>query len=141
MKRAPHFNSTFHKLRHICELNTTETRRNNLAEKRHEKRSHGPATSSTEHERVGPDQTSPTPEETKRIASISDPSNSSAGSRLFAATHERESENLPTSFCQTVLDMLFPDTASVIWAIGRNDGMPILEWRDRCNSFADQLTA
>ena len=72
-----------------------------------------------------------TPEEVQRIFSISDPSKSSAGSRLFTATQEHESESLATSFCQTVLNMLFPDNLSVTWAINRDDGNPTLEWRNR----------
>ena len=144
LKKALHFTHTFQNLRHICGLNITDTRLDNFAEKRHEKRSYGQPISGTLPVWVGPPLAPLTPEEIQRIVSISDPSKSSAGSRLFTATQERESEALATSFCQTVLDMLFPDNPSVTWATGRDDGKPILEWRNwyrtRCNLFAGKLT-
>jgi hypothetical protein len=131
MKKTPFFSNSFRNLRHICELNITDTRLENLAEKRQEKRSYGRPTSGTVPLWVGPSLAPLTPEETQRMVSISDPSKSSAGSRLFTATQEQESETLATSFCQTVLDILFPDKPPVTWATGRDDGEPILEWRNR----------
>jgi hypothetical protein len=127
--KAPNFSTTFWKLWHICRLNITDTRLDNLAGKRHEKRSYSRPISSTLPVWVGPPLPPLTPEETQRIVSISDPSKSSVGSRLFTATQEQESEMLATSFCETVLNMLFPDNPSMTWATGRDDGKPTLVWR------------
>jgi hypothetical protein len=131
LQKAPHFTHTFWNLQHIRGLNVTDTRLDNFAEKRHEKRSCGRPTSAVLPVWVGPSLAPLTPEEAHRIASISDPSKSSAGSRLFTATQEHESESLATSFCQNVLKMLFLDDPSVMWATGRDDGKPVLEWRNR----------
>lgn len=130
-EKAPKFTSTFFNLRHIQGLNVTDTRRENFAEKRHEKRSYGQPSSSVDTEWVGPGLSSLDSDEIQRTVSISDPSVSSVGSRLYTATQEHESELLAQSFCQTVLYMLFLDNASVMWATGRDDAKPILEWRNR----------
>ena len=131
LQKAPNFTHTFWNLQHIRGLNVTDTRLDNFAEKRQEKRSCGRPTSSVLPMWVGPPLAPLTPEEAHRIVSISDPSKSSAGSRLFTATQEHESESLATSFCQNVLKMLFLDDPYVVWATGRDDGKPVLEWRNR----------
>ena len=131
LQKAPNFTNTFWNLQHLRGLSVTDTRLNNFAEKRHEKRSYGRPTSSAPPVWVGPPLAPLTPEEAQRIVSISDPSKSSAGSRLFTATQEHESESLATTFCQNVLKILFLENPSVTWATGRDDGEPILEWRNR----------
>jgi hypothetical protein len=131
LQKAPNFTHTFWNLQHIRGLNVTDTRLDNFAEKRHEKRSYGRPASAVLPVWVGPSLAPLTPEEAHRIVSISDPSKSSAGSRLFTATQEHESESLATSFCQNVLKMLFLDDPSVVWSTGRDDGKPMLEWRNR----------
>ena len=131
LQKAPNFTSTFWNLQDICGLNITDTRLDNFAEKRHEKRSYGRPTSSVLPVWVGPPLPPLTIEEAQRIVSISDPSKSSAGSRLFTATQEQESETLATSFCQSVLKMMFLDNSSVTWANGRDAGKPRLVWRTR----------
>jgi len=138
-EKAPHFNYTFQNLRQIRGLNVTHARRENLAAKRHEKRSYGQPTSGAFPVWVGPSPAPLSSEETQRIVSISDPAVSSAGSRLFTATQEHESETMAASFCQTALTMLFPNNPSVTWATGRDDGKPILEWRGRCDMAYNSL--
>jgi hypothetical protein len=132
LQRAPNFTSTFRNLQDLRGLNVTDTRLDNLVEKRHEKHSYGRPTSVILPEWVGPPLVPLTPEEANRIVSISDPSKSSAGSRLFTATQEQESESLATSFFQNVLMMLFLDDPPIAWAAGRDDVKPVLRWRNRC---------
>ena len=131
LHKAPNFSGTFWTLQDIRGLSVTDTRLDNLAEKRHEKRSYGRPTSNILPVWVGPPLAPLTPEEAQRIASISDPSKSSAGSRLFTATQEQESETLAASFCQNVIKTLFPDNLSLEWAMGRDSGKPKLVWRHR----------
>src|SRR5436190_1959799 len=131
LQKAPNFTSTFRNLQDLRGLNVTDTRLGNFAEKRHEKHSYGRPASAVLTEWVGPPLAPLTAEEADRIVSISDPSKSSAGSRLFTATQEQESESLATSFFQNVLMMLFLDDPPVAWAIGRDDGKPVLRWRNR----------
>jgi hypothetical protein len=130
VQKAPHFISTFRNLQDLRRLNVTDTRQDNLAEKRYEKR-HGRPISTVPPEWVGPPLPPLTAEEAHRIASISDPSKSSAGSRLFTATQEKDSESLATSFFQNVLMLLFFDDPPVAWATGRDDAKPVLLWRNR----------
>jgi hypothetical protein len=131
LQKAPNFTSTFRNLQDLRGLNVTDTRLDNFAEKRHEKRSYGRPTSAVLAEWVGPPLAPLTAEEANRIVSISDPAKSSAGSRLFTATQEQESESLATSFFQNVLMMLFLDDPPVAWATGRDEGKPVLRWRNR----------
>src|SRR5579859_2859860 len=131
LQKAPHFTSTFRNLQDLRSLNVTDTRLDTLADKRHGKRQYGRPTSAVLPEWVGPPLAPLTADEAHRIVSISDPSKSSAGSRLFTATQEQESESLATSFIQNVLMLLFIDDPSVTWATGRDDGKPVLRWRNR----------
>jgi hypothetical protein len=109
----------------------TENRQDALAEKRREKHAYGRPVSATRPVWVGPPLPPPTPEEKQRIASISDPSKSSAGSKLFTATQEQESESLATLFFQNVLMMLFVNDPPVAWATGRDNAKPVVRWRSR----------
>ena len=108
----------------------------NFADKRHEKRNVssrplGPPTSAVIPEWVGPPLAPLTEEDIRRIVSISDPSKSSAGSRLFHATQEKDSEMLATLFCETVITLLFWEDPPLNWITGREEGKPVLRWRHR----------
>jgi hypothetical protein len=131
IQKAPNFTTTFGNLQDLHGLNVTDTRLGTLAEKRHEKRAYGRPTSAVLPEWVGPPMAPLTAEEAHRIASISDPSKSSAGSRLFTATQEHESESFANSFIKSVLMMLFFDDPCLAWATGRDNGKPVLRWRNR----------
>jgi hypothetical protein len=136
-QKAPDFMSVLRAAHELRDLAVTEVRLDNFAEKRQEKRSSrpiGPPTSAVIPEWVGPSLPPLTTEEIRRIASISDPSKSSAGSRLFYATQEKDSEMLATLFCTTVISLLFWDDPSLKWVTGRDKGKPVLRWRHRLNS-------
>lgn len=130
VQKAPNFTITFRNLQDLKGLSMTDNRQDALAEKRREKRAYGRPTSAILPEWVGPPLPDPTPEEKHRIASISDPSKSSAGSKLFTATQEQESETLATSFFRNVLMMLFWDDPVVAWATGRENAKPVVRWRN-----------
>lgn len=134
VQRAPNFLNTFQNLQDLRGLYITETRRDALAEKRQEKLAYGRPTSAVLPEWVGPPLAPLTPEEKHRIVSISDPSKSSAGSKLYTATQEKESETLATSFFRTVLILLFLDNPPVTWPTGRDDAKPVLRCRNRYQS-------
>jgi len=87
---------------------------------------------------VGQPAPTQTDEETRRITSISDPSKSSAGSQLFYACQERESEALGNLFCTVAIDALFEENPPLIWVKGRPK-FPVVQWRSRyiLRSFAD----
>jgi hypothetical protein len=131
LQRAPNFLNTFQNLQDLRGLYITDSRRDTLAEKRQQKHAYGRPTSSILPEWVGPPLPPLTPEEKHRMVSISDPSKSSAGSKLFTATQEQESESLATSFFRNVLILLFLDDPPVTWAKGREDVKPVLRWRNR----------
>jgi len=131
LRKAPNFANTFALVQDLRDLNITDTRLDNFADRRHEKRASGRPTSSVLPEWVGPRLPPLTAEEAQRIVSISDPTKSSAGSRLFTATQEQESESLATSFFRTILMMLFVDDPPLNWATGRDDGKPVLRLRHR----------
>jgi hypothetical protein len=145
LEKAPYFNSLFWTLRDLEILKVTNTRKEILAEKRHEKRSTiesiGPPTSHVPTVWVGPPAPALTAEERNRIISISDPSKSSAGSQLFHATQEQESELLGNLFCQAILNVLFLDDPSLNWVTGRVDALPVLRWRHRYSKFFFFCTA
>jgi hypothetical protein len=129
--KAPDFLNVFRIAHDLRNLHITETRQDALAEKRQEKRrAFGPPTSAIIPEWVGPPLPPLTTAEIRRIASISDPSKSSAGSKLFHATQEKDSEMLAILFCETVISLLFWEDPPVKWAIGR-DEKPVLRWRRR----------
>jgi hypothetical protein len=133
-QKAPDFVSAFRAAHELRDLTVTEVRLDNFVEKRQEKRSSrpsGPPTSAVIPEWVGPPLPPLTTDEIRRIASISDPAKSSAGSKLFYATQEKDSEMLATLFCKTVISFLFWEDLSLKWSIGRDEGKPVLRWRHR----------
>jgi hypothetical protein len=69
-------------------------------------------------------------EEVMRVVSISDPSKSSAGSKLYHACQEQETQLLGNVFCAVALDALFRKNPSVNWVTGRTD-RPVIQWRSR----------
>lgn len=136
-EKAPHVSNLFYILQDLENLKVTDTRKDNLAGKRREKRSSrpmGPPTSQVAPVWVGPPAPPLTAEETRRVISISDASKSSAGSQLFHATQEQESELLGNLFCQSTLKLLFLDPP-LDWATGRVDAIPVLRWRHRSPPF------
>jgi hypothetical protein len=83
---------------------------------------------------MGRPTTSLTTDEIRRIASISDPAKSSAGSKLFYATQEKDSEMLAALFSQTVITFSFLQDPSLKWVTGRDKGKLVLRWPHRLNS-------
>jgi hypothetical protein len=135
-QKAPDFRSAFRIAHDLRDLNVTDTRLGNLADKRQEKRASrplGPPTSAVIPEWVGPPLALLTAEDIHRIVSISDPSKSSAGSRFFHATQEKDSEMLATLFCEAVISLLFWEDPPLRWVTGRDEGKPVLRWRHRFN--------
>jgi hypothetical protein len=130
-RKASYYHAVFAALRDLENVKITETRKDNLAEKRHEKRNNsrrmGPLSTEVSPVWVGPPAPPLSEDDVRRIASISDPLQSSAGSQLFHATQEKESELLGNLFCQTTLDVLFVDP-SLDWVTGRTE-IPILQWQ------------
>ena len=89
-------------------LQITDNRRETLAGKRQEKRNRQsmimpPLTSQIHAQWVSPPASIQTEEETRHFTSISNPSKSSAGSQLFHACQERESEALGNIFSTATL--------------------------------------
>jgi hypothetical protein len=114
-----------------CEtlFNITDTRLDNFAGKcqgKHSSRPLGLSTSIVVPEWVSPLLVPLTAEDIHRIVSISDPSKSSAGSRLFHATQEKDSEMLATLPCETVILLNWEDPL-LRWVMGRNEGKPVLD--------------
>jgi hypothetical protein len=79
---------------------------------------------------VGPPAPGMSTEEVMRVVSISDPSKSSAGSKLYHACQEQETQLLGNVFCAVALDALFRKNPSVNWVTGRTD-RPVIQWRSR----------
>jgi hypothetical protein len=116
-------------------IQLTDTRKENLASKRHEKASQAPLiipplTSQFPPTWVGPPAPPQSEQEIRRVVSISDPSQSSAGSKLFYACQEVESQILGNLFCEVTLSALFGGKAALSWVNGRPKP-PILRWRSR----------
>jgi len=135
LAKAAYFYSTFSTLKSLISLQVTETRKDNLAAKRQEKRVQDPVvmpplTSQFPHVWVGPPVPPQTEQEVRRIVSISDPSQSSAGSKLYHACQEVESQMLGNLFCEVTLSALYGDEAAVSWVHGRPQP-PVLQWRSR----------
>lgn len=79
---------------------------------------------------VGPPTRDPeTEDDSQRVASISDPSKSSAGSKLYYACRETATQNLGNKFCCGALDELFETPPSLDWVTGRRTS-PVFQWRD-----------
>jgi hypothetical protein len=135
IEKSTHFYSVYSALRNLENLKVTETRKDNLAEKRQENRSTSiRATSSLSSQVapiwVGPPAPPQSAEETRRVTSISDPAKSSSGGNLFHATQDRETEILGNQFCLTMLNALFPEDLTINWVQGRPEA-PSLEWGQR----------
>jgi len=69
----------------------------------------------------------PSASESRRIVSISDPWKSSAGSRLFFAYREQESEALASLFCALAVSALFRKNPPLTWVTSRS----VTQWRSR----------
>lgn len=86
--QAPNFASTFALVQDLRELDIANTQLDDFTDKRLEKRASGRPTSSILPEWVRPRLLLLTAEEARRIASVYDPTESSAESRLFIAMQE-----------------------------------------------------
>lgn len=116
-------------------LQFTDNRKESLAGKRHEKRDQSSLkmpvlTSQIAPVWVGPPAPAQSEEEVRRITSISDPSKSSAGSKLLHACQEIETQMLGNIFCTVAINALFEKDPTIDWAIGRNLS-PLVQWRNR----------
>jgi hypothetical protein len=137
-QKAPYFMYAFRVADDLRRITVTEVRLDNSAGKHQEKQSFRPVgspTSSLIPEWVGPLLPPLTTDEIHHIASIFDPAKSSAGSRLYYATREKDSEMLATEFCRTVISLLFLDGPSLKWVTGRGTRVPVLHWRHKLNSL------
>jgi hypothetical protein len=127
IEKASYFLNVFLALRNIQNLKVTETRKDNLAAKRQRATT---LSSEVAPVWVGPPAPPQSAEETRRVASISDPSKSSSGGNLFHATQERETELLGNLFCLNTLTALFPTDLTIDWTQGRPQP-PILQWSQK----------
>jgi hypothetical protein len=124
--KAGAFYTVFKTLRSLETRRITDTRRDNLKAKRTEKLEINRQVASSTFRRVGrsaPEYT----EEEKRVASISDPSISSAGKELFIASYEANCQSLANDFCGIVLDTVFSQDPPIHWVTGRPE-LPIIQW-------------
>lgn len=128
---APHFFHLFGALQQLANLKVTQTRRDNLAEKRHEKRNPSPLPIALS-DVVWVGQPAPplSTEEKARIASISNPTVSSSGGQQYTAAQEKETDLFGNAFCATTLRLLYLGRNQVPWAEARTE-LPVLEWRHR----------
>jgi len=77
--------------------------------------------------RLGP--APPPPEESeRRIVSLSNPGQSSEGTKLFHSRREEETQDLGNAFCEGALNALFDEKPAVEWVNGRPKA-PVLQWR------------
>ena len=134
LQKATHFYLVFSTLQSLQELKVTDSRKENLAGKRQEKRSQSvipmpPLTASVPPIWTGPSAPPQTDEETRRVASISNPSTSSAGWQLFHACQETETQSLGNLFCTLVIRLLFRGDPSIGWSNRSEE--PVLKWRSR----------
>jgi hypothetical protein len=117
-------------------LKITETRMDNLAEKRSDKRSQivvmPPPTTQFPPSWVGPAAPAQSAEEKQRVISISDPPKSSTGSKLYHACQEQETQSLGNVFCTVTLMMLFREDPPLSWVTGRSH-LPVIQWRSGYN--------
>ena len=130
--KAGSFYSVFQTLRSIEKSKITDTRKDNLAEKRHLKHETSRQLGSSNFRRVG----RPPPEYTQeeiRKASISDPSQPSVGKELFFSSNEAKCQSLGNDVCATILGSIFSEDPPIKWANGRTP-LPIVQW-DRGSLF------
>lgn len=142
--KAIYFYAVFSTIKTLESLQVTNNRKENLASKRHEKYSQGPVTmppltSQVPLVWVGPPAPPQSEEETRRAMSISDLSKSSAGSKLFHACQEIESQMLGNLFCEVTITALFGEEAALSWVGGRPEP-PVIQWRARYFSTLIALT-
>ena len=133
LRKAQQLYGAFRTLRKIQKLKVTDSRKENLSEKRHEKHVQQvsempPRTSEFATSRVGPSAPLQSGKETQRVASISDPEKSSAGSKYFYACREQASQDLGNQFCELFIGSLFGKEPSLDWVTGRPQS-PVLAWR------------
>lgn len=134
-KNPNFYHSVFATLHEIEDFQLTQTSRDNLAEKRYEKRNRSIIpTAELDVEWVGPSAPIRSAEEATRVASISNPKISSTGGQRFHATQEKESELLANLFCNVTLGLLYENRCVVKWANGRTE-LPILKWRQRYSAW------
>ena len=139
-QKARDFFTVFGSLKQLKKLKVTQARKDNLAEKRHEKKNaESMPTISSDVVWVGPSAPRLSTEETVRIASISNPAVSSSGGQHLTATQEKETDQFANSFCATTLRLLYLNGNRVWWAEGRAV-LPVLEWRHRLYHDRRSLT-
>ena len=97
-----------------------------------------PLISQYPHRRLGPTPVPPTEAETRRIASISDPHKSSAGSKLYHSCREEETQNLGNFFCEGALKELFSEKPDLGWVTGRTK-TPVMQWRGEYNLLVEHF--
>jgi hypothetical protein len=139
IEKATPFFALFGALQHLEKFKVTQTRKHNLADKRHEKRNPLMLTSLSDVVWVGPPAPPLSAEETKRIASISDPKISSGGAKHFHATQEQDTQLFGNLFCITTLRLLFLGGNRLQWIEGRSE-LPVLEWRHRYSPLNSSLS-
>jgi hypothetical protein len=131
-QKSGRFYATFTSFHQLQNLKITSTSKENLTKKRQEKNVRlvsemPPPVSKDPSLPTGPVPPPPSQEEA-RIASISDPEKSSAGSKLFHACREDQTHEFATSFCRFAILSLFHNRPSLNWVTGRPE-VPQLEWR------------
>jgi hypothetical protein len=131
-KKSGRFYCSFIAFNQLRDLKITDTSKENLADKRHEKHVRSvskmpPPVSQDPSVKVGPIPPPETEEET-RIASISNPERSSAGSKFYHACREWETHKFATLFCEFAITAVFRQNPSLNWVTGRPQS-PQLEWR------------
>jgi len=116
----------FDLLNDLENMKMTQTRADNLSEKRRDKgQAPMPPSAFT-----GPD-TPPFTEEEKRIASISNPEVHSGNKEQLYASLEQESQQLGNLFCHQTIRWLFSSEGVELgWVVGRPK-KPVLKWRQR----------
>jgi hypothetical protein len=138
MRKAPVWWGVFSPLRDIVELHVTNNRLDNLAGKRKEKHNivssqMPPLTSRLPTTWKGPRSASERTEP-DRVVSISAPTMDSAGSKLFYACQEKDSDTMGNQFCLTAIEALFDQHPPLIWVTGRPK-VPVLQWQRRYGTF------
>ena len=120
------FQIVFDLLDDIDNVKMTQTRADNLSEKRRDKGLPPRPPSDF----VGPD-APPFTEEERRIASISNPEVNSGGKETLYASMEQESQQLGNIFCHQTLRWLFSNEGVALdWVTGRSQ-KPVVKWRQR----------
>ena len=127
--------TVFSNLESLQNLKITKPRKDNLAEKRRGKRNKDsfelpPLTSLVPPIWAPQRPPGQSDDEARRVISISDPSKSSAGSQLFHACQEIESQSLGNLFCRVTIGALFRKTPSLEWAKGRDPPL-VVQWHGR----------